>query len=132
MAMLTYRKEQIMTASGLDILAGIWLLISPFVLRFSSHYAVTNDVILGIAIAILAAIRFSGAFTQSWVSWVNVLLGVWVLISPWVLRFSTFHTATVNNVVMGIIVIILAGWSALATDTAANPYNTNEPRRPMM
>ncbi len=116
MATVTPRREQVMTASGLDVLAGIWILISPFVLRFMPHQATTNNVILGIVIGILAAIRFSGAYGQSWLSWINVILGIWVLITPWVLRFSHFRTATTNNVIMGIIVIILAGWSALATD----------------
>jgi hypothetical protein len=126
MATTTSRHEQVMTASGLDVLAGIWILISPFVLRFSSGAATTNNVILGMAIAVLAAIRFSGAYSQAWISWINLILGIWVLITPWVLRFSGFHTAATNNVIMGIIVIVLAGWSALASssygDTRSGPF----------
>src|ERR1051325_464116 len=111
-------REQVATASGLDVLAGIWLLISPFVLLFHNiHSAAWNNVILGIVIGVLALYRFVKPAEGVGVSWLNVILGIWVLISPWVLRFSGYHTATVNNVVMGIIVIILAAWSALATGT---------------
>lgn len=116
MATITHRKEQVMTASGLDALAGIWLLLSPFILGFMSGPATTNNVLLGIAIAVLAIIRFSGAYNQSWISWVNVVLGVWVLISPWVLGFASSRVPTTNNVIVGIVVIVLAAWSALVTD----------------
>jgi hypothetical protein len=117
------------TASGLDVLAGIWLLISPFVLSFR-HLgdAVANNVVLGIIIGLLALYRFFSPTHGVWVSWLNVLLGIWVLISPWVLGFNfTSPVARSNNVIMGIIVIILAGWSALATtaaDERAMDHNT--------
>jgi len=118
MAMIAHRREQVMTASGLDTLAGVWLLLSPFILRFGVPAGITNNVLVGIVIAVLAIVRFSGAYSQSWISWINVVLGVWVLISPWVLQFSGFHTATMNNVILGIIVVVLAGWSALASSVS--------------
>ena len=126
MAYAMRHQGQVSTASGLDVLAGIWLLISPFVLAFHGHSAaVTNDVVLGIVIGILALVRsFNVSSSTVWLSWVNVILGIWVLISPWVLGFHTFGRATTNNVVMGIIVIILAAWSALATTSSITP---NEP-----
>jgi hypothetical protein len=102
--------------SGLDVLAGIWLLISPFVLAFGAHSgATTNNVILGIVIGVLALIRWMDPAKNVGLSWVNLLLGIWVLISPWVLGFSSFHNATTNNVIMGIVVIILSLWSAFAS-----------------
>ncbi|HEY7118274.1 MAG TPA: SPW repeat protein [Tepidisphaeraceae bacterium] len=121
MAYAIKHRGQTETASGLDVLAGVWLLISPFVLAFgSSHTAATaNNVVLGIVIGLLALYRFFSPDKGVGVSWINVLLGIWVLISPWVVRFSAFQTATVNNVITGIIVILLAGWSALATGSSA-------------
>jgi 4-amino-4-deoxy-L-arabinose transferase-like glycosyltransferase len=123
MAYVIRHKGQVMTASGLDVLAGIWLLISPFVLRFSYYgltQATTNNVILGIVIGVLAAIRFFGAYRESWLSWINAVLGLWVLLSPWILRFSHNSYATTNNVILGIVVIVLASWSALATEASTN------------
>lgn len=110
------RKGQVMTASGLDVLAAIWILISPFVLRLD-HTATTNNVILGIAIGVLALIRFFGAYEASWLSWITAVLGLWLLLSPWILRFSHDSRATTNNVIFGIVVIVLACWSALASET---------------
>ena len=112
-------QEQITTASGMDVLAAMWLFLSPFALRFyatATGAATANNVVLGIVIGILAAIRLiSGNPSTVWLSWVNVVLGIWVLISPWCLRFSHSHAATTNNVIMGIAVILLASWSALVT-----------------
>lgn len=45
--------------SGINVLAGIWLIISPWVLGLSSNRVATWDlVILGIIVGVLAAIRF--------------------------------------------------------------------------
>jgi len=117
MAYALKHPGQTTTASGLDVLAGIWLLISPFVLTFRGvNGAMTNNVVMGIAIGILATYRlFSAAANNAWVSWLNALLGVWVLISPWVLGFSLSNTAMTNNLIVGIIVIILSVWSALSS-----------------
>lgn len=114
-----HHRAQVATASGLDILAAIWLLISPFVLGFRYvASATTNDVIFGIIIGILAAIRFFGAYAASSLSWINAVLGLWILVSPWVLQYSYSAVATWNSVIVGIIIIVLASWSALATDTS--------------
>lgn len=109
------RRAQVQTASGLDVLAGIWLLISPFVLGFAAHQATTNNVILGIVIGIIAAIRVLGAFNYPGLSWLNAVLGLWVMLSPWILNFGQYAVPTTNNVIVGILVVLLAMWSALAS-----------------
>jgi hypothetical protein len=122
------QREQVATASGLDVLAGIWLLISPFVLGFNQYNltdATTNNVIVGLCVAVLAAIRAFGAYRQSWISWINAVLGLWTLVTPWVLGFSTYRTPTINNVVIGVIIIVLACWSALA-GYQVTPVRTGE------
>ncbi len=47
---------------------------------------------------------------MKWYGWIFVGLGVWVLISPWVLGFSALNLALGNNVLAGIAIIILAFW----------------------
>ena len=103
-------------ASSLNVIAGLWLIISPWILHDQAQRAYTNNVILGIAIAVLAAIRVGGAYRAAWLSWINLVLGLWVIVSPWVLQFPASQTqAFWNNVIIGAIVAILAIWSALAT-----------------
>jgi hypothetical protein len=103
------------TTSGLDVLLGIWLLISPWVLMFRSGVAVGNDVVLGIVIAIVAGIRFSNPIrATTGLSWLNFLLGLWVLISPWVLGYAALPSALWNNIAVGVAVMVLSASSALS------------------
>ena|SRR5689334_18028766 len=120
-------------ASGLNLIAAIWLIISPFVLTFSQvPSALWNNVIVGIAAAIIAIVRLNATDQTGW-SWANVLLGVWTIISPWALGFSVngaenlgFNSALVwNNVVTGAVIAFLAvmsmmGGHALPTTTTTH------------
>lgn len=107
-------NDQLRWATGLSIIAGLWLLISPFILGYSDRTnAVWDDVILGIAIAIIAALRLWWFSDMAWLSWLNLILGAWVVISPWVLGFSDQSTAMADNVIVGVIVFILSGWAAM-------------------
>jgi hypothetical protein len=100
-------------ASGINVLAGIWLIISPWVLSFGGHpTAVWNSVILGIVVLLFALGAMSSKFSGP--SWWNVVFGIWLIISPWVLGFASLSTAATNAVVLGIIVLILALVAATA------------------
>jgi hypothetical protein len=98
-------------ASWLTILLGIWVIISPFVVQFSQlPAAMWNNVIVGIVIAVLAIIRTSVPWQTGW-SWANVILGIWMIISPFVLGVMT--TAILwNNIILGIVIAIVASGSA--------------------
>jgi hypothetical protein len=104
--------------SWINILLGIWVLISPFVLTFLSPRAIWNNVATGIVVGILAIIRLNTRNQPGW-SWINVLLGIWLIISPFALAFAG-GAALWNNVILGIIIglIALGNASARATRTA--------------
>ena len=103
--------NQVKTASGLNFLAGIYLLISALV-NAASGGAKANGVIFGIIVAILAATRFSGA-SGSWASWIDALIGVWVILSPWIYHFAG-QAWMWSPIVVGIVMVVLGVWSALA------------------
>lgn len=46
-------------------------------------------------------------------SWINVILGVWLIVAPWVVGFSNVMGATWTSVITGIVVAIIALWAAL-------------------
>ena len=109
-------KTQVQWASGLNVIAGIWLIISPWVLGFSGlNTPRDNAVILGIVVGILALIRAFGAFEAEWLSWINAILGIWLFISGWVLGYSTNLTPFWDTLILGVIVFVLAVWSASAS-----------------
>jgi formate hydrogenlyase subunit 4 len=97
--------------SWVNVLLGIWVIISPFVVQFTHQTAAMwNNVIIGIIIALLALIRTSTPRQIGW-SWANVILGIWMIISPFAL--GTMTTAILwNNIILGIVIAIIASANA--------------------
>lgn len=107
---------QVKAASGLNIVAGIWLIVAPFVLAYSSLMVpLWNDIIVGAVVLIFGWIRVSQPDRNVWLSWTNLVLGLWLLIAPFSLGYAGTPAAVWNDVSLGIIVAALAGWSAWAT-----------------
>jgi hypothetical protein len=98
-------------SSGLNFLAGIYLLISAWIGGVSPGNR-ANGIIFGIIVAVLAALRFSES-TGRWASWLNALIGIWMIISPWVYGYAG-QSWMWNSIVVGIIVLVLGVWSATA------------------
>ena len=110
---------QVRFASGINIIAGIWTIISPWVYGFYNGVGnVWNSVIVGIVIAIFAAIRFFGTAGTVWLSWINALLGIWLILSPWIYGFTDNTGRKWNSVIVGIVVLVLSIWSAVATSSS--------------
>jgi len=85
---------------------GIWLCISPWALDFSLDPApMRNAVVVGFLI-ILAEVVTLSAF-RPWEEWINVVLGGWLVVSPWVLGVTS-RAANVDFVVIGALVAALA------------------------
>lgn len=104
-----------------NLVLGLWVFISPWVLQqivatgaeagsaTTSSAAAWNLYIVGIAVAALAGAALF-AF-QAWEEWTNVALGAWLLASPWVLGFSSSALLMWNAVIVGALVVLLAGWA---------------------
>jgi hypothetical protein len=91
-------------SSLVNVLLGFWIIISPFVLGLHAPKAIWNNVVVGAVVGILAIVRWS-ADQAGW-SWLNLFLGIWLVISPFVLVLGT--AAMWNNVIPGIIVAAFA------------------------
>ena len=117
-------RRQVQWTSGINLIVGIWLIFAPFVLGYAAlQVAQWNDIILGILIALLAATRVSKPLRQPGISWTIVVLGFWLVIAPFVLGYgaadlAVASTAQANDVTVGLIVIVLGSWSALASRAA--------------
>jgi hypothetical protein len=116
--MLTIRRDyaaQARTASGINILLGIWLVYSPWTYGYSETPAVLNSVIVGILIAMLAANRLASLRDTLSLSGINVILALWTIASPWVYGFSSNVGGAKDNVLLGVAIATLASWSGSAT-----------------
>ena len=90
--------------SSVNILLGILVIASPFVLTIHSPNAIWSNVVTGAVVGVLALIRWS--MHHPGLSWLNLILGIWLVISPFVLFFS--GVAMWINVILGIIIAALA------------------------
>lgn len=91
------------------LLLGLWLFISPWVLGYAADSPkAVNAYVVGIAMAVLAA--FDLYKTYLWAVAVNLLLGAWIAISPWVPTLADRGAMMTNSVIVGIAVVVLALW----------------------
>jgi hypothetical protein len=97
-----------------NLILGLWLVISPWALSYMMETVPTwNAIIVGLIIAVAAA----GALVafHAWEEWVNVVLAVWLIVSPFVLDYASHTTVLWNQLIVGALVGILALWTALTT-----------------
>jgi hypothetical protein len=106
-------------AGGVNLLAGLWLIVSPWVFGYEAQPgALWNSIIVGIVIVVLAAARQFGA-ASGW-SWVNAVLGAWMIASPFVYHYTPDLAGTWNSIIVGLIVVILAATSGMSGETVAD------------
>jgi heme/copper-type cytochrome/quinol oxidase subunit 3 len=106
------RTSQDTVLNGINTVAGLVLLCSPWIFGFTGTSAAWNAWIVGAIIAIVAV--SSLVALQQWEEWANVVLGVWAFVAPCALGFSALTGAVAIHVVVGLIVAVLAAielWS---------------------
>jgi hypothetical protein len=54
---------------------------------------------------------------------VQLVLGLWVLLSPWLLNFSDVTTALWSNIIAGVLTAILAVWGLYGTKFLTPPVS---------
>lgn len=118
----TLQKQTTFGGNWVNVILGAWIIISPFVLGFSNQTAIMwNNVATGASIFLLALNRSGRNFGPTTLV---VLLGIWLIISPFVLRASG-PVVIRENVILGILVAVIA----LSTRTK-NPRPTAAPHSP--
>lgn len=90
-----------------NLILGLWLVLSPWLLGFSgTPAALWNALLIGVAVGLMALLHLRDG--PMWEEWVKVILGVWLILSPWVLGFSGVANAMWNAVIVGLLVGVLA------------------------
>jgi len=93
------------------IVLGFWLVLSPFVLQYADFTGISalSAYVFGISVMIFSAIALYQP--QMWEEWVNLVLGIGLLLSPLLLGFRDEMVAVTNHFVIG----ILIGIDAMST-----------------
>lgn len=107
-----------------NLVLAIWLFVSPWVLNFggailmsnggggpvgSAPMAATwNACIVAVIVAVMAVAAISRL--QQWEEAINMLLGIWLFVAPWVLGFTGLREAAWDHWIVGALVFVLAIW----------------------
>ncbi|MFE9438295.1 SPW repeat protein [Streptomyces sp. NPDC006602] len=103
---------------GPVFLLGLYCAVSPWVVHYTTSQPdlVIHNLIMGIAIGLLA-LGFTRAPERMYgLSWAMCALGVWMIVSPWIVGESPDAGVIWNNIVIGALAVILG---LMCTITAA-------------
>lgn len=94
--------------SALDIynlVLALFLFVTPWLFAYANESARIDLWASGALIAVVSLATFV-AFS-SWEEWLNLLLGIWLVISPWILGFT--HTRAMHfSIGIGAVVAFMA------------------------
>ncbi len=102
-----WRKES--TLDVINLVLGVGLISAPWVFGFTGvEMANRNAWIAGAVIGVTSIAAL--VFFAEWEEWVNLVLGLWVAVSPWALSFhlAIGETAVRAQVALGLVIAALA------------------------
>ncbi len=113
------RSSAMNYGSGINIILGLWLIVSSWIVGYASPGMLWNNIVFGAAVVILSWIRLSVGSHPTIPSWLNALIGVWLVIAPFVYAGVSLAQKW-NSVVAGVLAFIFAlvSGSARVTRTA--------------
>ncbi|MGW1543456.1 SPW repeat protein [Streptomyces sp. NPDC002309] len=94
---------------GPVFLLGLYCAVSPWVVHYATGQPAlaTHNLIIGVAIALLA-LGFTRAPERMYgLSWAMCALGVWMIISPWIVGRGPDAGPIWNNIIIGALALIL-------------------------
>ncbi|MFI1363701.1 SPW repeat protein [Streptomyces griseochromogenes] len=94
---------------GPVFLLGLYCSASPWILHYTTSQPAlaTHNLIMGIAIGLLA-LGFTTAPARMYgLSWAICAMGVWMIIAPWIVGSSPDTGVILNNIIIGALAVVL-------------------------
>ncbi|WP_259781358.1 SPW repeat protein [Aestuariispira ectoiniformans] len=105
---------------SINLILGLWLIASPWVFGFAhTRIFEWNAYACGVIIAVSAAAAIAN-FAE-WEEWLDAALGIWLVVSPWVLGMTMMSAMMLNFVIVGLIVACMALWTEISIHKGAAP-----------
>lgn len=103
---------------GFVLMTGIYIAISPWSIGFNGQSTIlVNDLVVGLTVALLAMGFATASGRTHAIAWVVPVLGVWVIIAPWVVSgVNATGPVILSNVIAGAVAVVL-GLSALGASS---------------
>jgi len=94
-----------------NVIFGVWLIASPWFLTVAGgdKPGAWNSWIVGAAIVSLAF--FAMYKPAVWGDTIGIMVGAWLLASPWMLGLAAAPAVAMNAVIIGVLVICYALWA---------------------
>jgi hypothetical protein len=94
---------------GPVFLLGLYCAASPWIVHYTASQPslMTHNLIMGIAIGLLA-LGFTRAPERMYgLSWAMCAIGIWMIIAPWIVGRGPDAGVIVNNIVIGALALVL-------------------------
>jgi hypothetical protein len=104
-----------------NALLGAWLILSPWVLGFQFVMAATA-VTTALGALLVASSVEAMQVPQAWEEWLDILIGVGLMLAPVLFGFDAVRPALQNALVTGGLVTVLALWVLVTDDEFASVW----------
>ncbi|HKT04782.1 MAG TPA: SPW repeat protein [Rugosimonospora sp.] len=112
--------------SAIALLGGVWLIVARFVYTFLGTGGrlggVPNGIVVGAAVVLIALAQLSNPASSPALSAANVVLGGWMIASPWVFHYHFWSALAWSDLITGVVI----GLTALASFSAGAARNSGE------
>lgn len=108
-------------SAAVTLVLAIWLFCSPYFIRYASTDGVAawNSYVLGFALALFAIAALVSR--RKWTGAVILGLGLWLVAAPFALGLLADDLiASINHVVVGVLVVTNATWALVRPPTASH------------
>lgn len=94
-----------------NVSLGVWLIASPWLLTASAGDTFADWSSWSVGAAIVTVAFFAMYKSAVWGDALGVMLGAWLIASPWMLGFASAPAPAANAVIIGTLVICYALWA---------------------
>jgi uncharacterized membrane protein HdeD (DUF308 family) len=108
-------KQQFVNKEGrwqdwFNLVLGAWLIVAPFIgLGVNHDVAAWNSYASGAVVAVFAIAAI--ARPHLWEEWLNLIVGLWLIIAPFALHFTVQSAPMWNQIIVGLLIGIDALWA---------------------
>lgn len=93
-------------ASWIHVALGGWLMAAPFVLGYHAPSARAEDVILGLAVILIALWEGHSYVVPSGAAIVQLGLAAWIFLAPFAMAYVGTFRALINDILVAVLLIV--------------------------
>lgn len=104
----------------INVILGLWLLLGSFIGKFGTVASKSSDVILGFFLCFLSVQLSIPTEETRWMNLLTGLIGIAAIVAPWIFDYSGNGSATTNNIIVGVLIILVSAWGFLTAGSNSN------------